>query len=81
MTRDMILKAAPILPTSSLPSGSGGGDKFPEATSKLAFVSDFMCRVSQNPKTNRITVERKNFNETAKLYNIYVRSFPNNIVA
>jgi len=30
---------------------------------------------------NRITVERKNFNETAKVYNIYVRSFPNNIVA
>ncbi len=30
---------------------------------------------------NRITVERKNFNETAKAYNIYVRSFPNNIVA
>lgn len=30
---------------------------------------------------NRITVERKNFNEIAKAYNIYVRSFPNNIVA
>ncbi|MFZ2150568.1 MAG: LemA family protein [Candidatus Absconditicoccaceae bacterium] len=30
---------------------------------------------------NRITVERKNFNDTAKVYNIYVRSFPNNIVA
>ncbi len=30
---------------------------------------------------NRITVERKNFNETAKAYNIYVRSFPTNIVA
>lgn len=30
---------------------------------------------------NRITVERKNFNEAVKLYNTYIRSFPSNIAA
>lgn len=30
---------------------------------------------------NRITVERKNYNETAKLYNVKVRSFPTNLIA
>ena len=30
---------------------------------------------------NRIAVERKNYNETVKAYNIYIRSFPNNFVA
>ena len=30
---------------------------------------------------NRITVERRNFNETAKGYNVYVRRFPKNLIA
>lgn len=30
---------------------------------------------------NRITVERRNFNEVAQAYNTYLRSFPNNIFA
>lgn len=30
---------------------------------------------------NRITVERKRFNEVAQSYNTYIRSFPNNILA
>jgi LemA protein len=30
---------------------------------------------------NRIAVERRKFNETIKVYNTYIRSFPNNMVA
>lgn len=30
---------------------------------------------------NRISVERKRFNETAQTYNTYIRSFPSNILA
>jgi len=30
---------------------------------------------------NRIAVERRNFNETAKAYNVYIRRFPKNVVA
>lgn len=30
---------------------------------------------------NRIAVERKNFNEIVNAYNIFLRSFPNNIIA
>ena len=30
---------------------------------------------------NRITVERKRFNEVAQTYNTYIRSFPNNLLA
>lgn len=30
---------------------------------------------------NRITVERKRFNEAAQAYNTYIRSFPNNLLA
>ena len=30
---------------------------------------------------NRITVERKRFNEVSQAYNTYIRSFPNNILA
>lgn len=30
---------------------------------------------------NRISVERRNFNEAAKDYNTYIRKFPNNIVS
>ncbi len=30
---------------------------------------------------NRISVERKRFNETAQSYNTYIRSFPTNILA
>lgn len=29
---------------------------------------------------NRISVERKNYNETVQTYNIYLRSFPNNFI-
>jgi len=30
---------------------------------------------------NRISVERKKFNETAQAYNTYIRKFPNNLIA
>ena len=30
---------------------------------------------------NRITVERQKFNETTRVYNTYIRSFPRNIIA
>ena len=30
---------------------------------------------------NRISVERRNFNEAAKTYNAYIRKFPNNIIS
>ncbi len=30
---------------------------------------------------NRIAVERKTFNEVVKIYNVYIRSFPNNLMA
>ncbi len=30
---------------------------------------------------NRISVERRNFNETSKAYNAYIRKFPNNILS
>lgn len=30
---------------------------------------------------NRISVERKNFNEAVKGYNIYIKSFPNNFIS
>lgn len=30
---------------------------------------------------NRIAVERKNFNEVVKVYNVYIRSFPSNLIA
>ena len=30
---------------------------------------------------NRIAVERRKFNETVKVYNTYIRSFPNNMVS
>lgn len=30
---------------------------------------------------NRISVERRNFNETSKAYNAYIRKFPNNIIS
>jgi LemA protein len=30
---------------------------------------------------NRISVERKNFNDTVNTYNVSIRSFPNNIIA
>ena len=30
---------------------------------------------------NRISVERRTFNETTKDYNTYIRKFPNNIIA
>lgn len=29
---------------------------------------------------NRISVERKNYNDVVKTYNIYIRSFPNNLI-
>lgn len=30
---------------------------------------------------NRISVERKNFNDTVKVYNVYIRTFPNSLIA
>jgi LemA protein len=51
-------------------------EKYPE----LKANQNFLELQSQLEGTeNRITVERGKFNETAKQYNTYLRSFPNNI--
>jgi LemA protein len=53
-------------------------EKYPELQSIEAF-RDLMTQLEGTE--NRITVERKTFNETVKALNIYIRSFPANIVA
>ncbi len=51
-------------------------EKYPE----LKANQNFLELQSQLEGTeNRIAVERQKFNETAKIYNTYLRSFPNNI--
>jgi len=53
-----------------------------ESYPELKANDSFLSLQSQLEGTeNRITVERKRFNETAKEYNFYIRAFPNNIFA
>ncbi|MFA7717135.1 MAG: LemA family protein [Candidatus Absconditabacterales bacterium] len=53
-----------------------------EAYPELKADKNFLALQSQLEGTeNRIAVERKRFNEAAKAYNIYIRRFPNNIIA
>lgn len=53
-------------------------EKYPE----LKANQNFLELQSQLEGTeNRITVERKKFNETVQDYNTYIRKFPNNFVA
>lgn len=53
-------------------------EKYPELNSIQAF-RDLMTQLEGTE--NRITVERKIFNETVQKLNIYIRQFPANIVA
>jgi LemA protein len=53
-------------------------ENYPQLKSIQTF-SDLMTQLEGTE--NRITVERMNFNTTAKAYNIAIRSFPANIVA
>lgn len=53
-------------------------ENYPE----LKANESFLALQSQLEGTeNRITVERKRFNETAKNYNVYIKVFPTNIMA
>ncbi|MFQ3576485.1 MAG: LemA family protein [Cytophagales bacterium] len=53
-------------------------EKYPELQSIQGF-SDL--RVQLEGTENRISVERRNFNETVGIYNTYIRKFPNNVYA
>lgn len=53
-----------------------------ESYPELKANESFLALQSQLEGTeNRITVERKRFNETAKAYNVYIKTFPNTIFA
>lgn len=53
-----------------------------EAYPDLKANQNFLELQSQLEGTeNRITVERKTYNETVQPYNVYIRSFPNNLMA
>lgn len=53
-----------------------------EAYPELKANENFLALQSQLEGTeNRITVERRRFNESAQGYNTYIRRFPNNIIA
>ena len=53
-----------------------------EAYPELKANENFMELQSQLEGTeNRISVERKRFNEVVKVYNVFIRSFPNNFIA
>lgn len=53
-------------------------ERYPELKANQNFQD---LQVALEGTENRITVARKNFNETVKDYNIMVRSFPNNLLA
>jgi len=53
-------------------------EKYPE----LKANENFMALQSQLEGTeNRIAVERKRFNETAKVYNVFIKQFPRTLIA
>lgn len=51
-------------------------EKYPELKANQSFLQ---LQSQLEGTENRIAVERQKFNETAKIYNTYLRSFPNNI--
>ena len=51
-------------------------EKYPELKANQSFLE---LQSQLEGTENRIAVERQKFNETAKIYNTYLRSFPNNI--
>jgi len=53
-------------------------ENYPELTSNKNFLE---LQAQIEGTENRITVERKNFNDTANIYNKYIRVFPNSLIA
>jgi LemA protein len=53
-------------------------EKYPELKANQGFL-DLQAQLEGTE--NRITVERKKFNESAQAYNSYIRNFPKNIYA
>jgi LemA protein len=53
-------------------------ENYPDLKANQAF-SDL--RVQLEGTENRITTERMNYNEKAQAYNVYIRSFPTNLIA
>ena len=53
-------------------------ERYPDLTANQNF-SELQAQLEGTE--NRISVERKRFNETAQPYNTYIRSFPTNILA
>ena len=53
-------------------------EKYPELKATQNFTE---LQAQLEGTENRITVERRNFNEVAQAYNTYLRSFPSNIFA
>ncbi|MFA5748309.1 MAG: LemA family protein [Candidatus Absconditabacterales bacterium] len=53
-------------------------ENYPDIKSNQNFLA---LQTQLEGTENRIAVERKNFNEKVKEYNIYLRVFPNNILA
>jgi LemA protein len=53
-------------------------EKYPDLKANQNFL-DLQAQLEGTE--NRITVERQKFNETARVYNTYIRKFPNNLIA
>lgn len=53
-------------------------ERYPELKATQAFIE---LQSQLEGTENRISVERKNFNETVKAYNTYIRKFPSNLIA
>lgn len=53
-------------------------EQYPQLKANQNFLD---LQVAPEGTENRITVARKNFNESVKVYNVQVRQFPNNIFA
>lgn len=80
------------LDASSIQNFQAAQDGLSSALSKLMVVVERYPELKANQNflelqaqlegtENRITVERKKFNETAQQYNTYIRKFPNNMIA
>ncbi len=53
-------------------------ERYPELKANQNFMN---LQAQLEGTENRISVERKKFNESAKVYNIYIKKFPNSIFA
>lgn len=53
-------------------------ERYPELKANQNFLE---LQAQLEGTENRISVERKKFNETAQDYNTYIRKFPNNLIA